>query len=102
VPEGAPVIQVAPVLERLVLPRCRPALLDWLRSLAAHPELRWLIPAHYCAPVACNGELLSSLADSIEHRRWAPDQGSWTTLAGIDAALLRLGLVPEDPLDGQH
>ncbi len=102
VPEGAPMIQVAPVLERLVLPRCRPALLDWLRSLAAHPELRWLIPAHYSAPVACNGARLTSLAESIEDRRWAPDQGSWTTLAGIDAALLRLGLVPKDPLAGQN
>ncbi len=52
--------------------------------------------------MACNGARLTSLAESIEDRRWAPDQGSWTTLAGIDAALLRLGLVPKDPLAGQN
>ncbi len=102
VPEGPPTIQVAPVLERLVLPRCREALVNWLRSLASGPELRWLIPAHYSAPVACDAEQLSQLASSIETRLWAPDQGSWRALAGIDATLLRLGVVPRDPLAGQN
>ncbi|MEB3307832.1 MAG: DUF4336 domain-containing protein [Cyanobacteriota bacterium] len=100
VPEGALTIQVAPVLERLVLPRCRQALLTWLRSLADAAEFRWLIPAHYSAPVPCDGEVLRRLASSIESRPWAPDQGSWSTLARIDETLRRLGVVPEDPLAG--
>jgi hypothetical protein len=97
VPADGPALQVAPVLERLVFPRCQAALLAWIRTLAAEPELRWLVPAHYEAPVACNRDQLEALADRLEGRAWAPDGGSWAYLAGIDRALLRLGLVPENP-----
>ncbi len=89
--------QVAPVLERLVFPRCRPALLSWIRSLAELEDIRWLVPAHYEAPVACTAEELRQLADQLEQRPWAPDQGNWSTLAGIDRTLLKLGLVPAEP-----
>ncbi|MFM7634603.1 MAG: DUF4336 domain-containing protein [Cyanobacteriota bacterium] len=98
VPEGPPVIQVAPVLERLVLPRCRDVLLDWLRTLAAEPDLGWLVPAHYSAPLSCSSQALDQLAAAIEARPWAPDGGSWSYLAGIDSTLLRLGVVPADPV----
>jgi hypothetical protein len=40
---------------------------------------------------------LEALAERLEGRAWAPDGGSWAYLAGIDRALLRLGLVPENP-----
>jgi hypothetical protein len=99
VPEGPPMIQVAPVLERLVLPRNRPALLAWLRRLAHQPELRWLVPAHYDAPVPCDGERLSQLADGLEARAWAIDSGSWSYLAGIDHTLLKWGVLPQTPAE---
>lgn len=95
VPEGPPLIQVAPVLERLVLPRNRAALLDWLRQLAVQPELRWLVPAHYEAPLPCDRQRLSQLVDALEVRAWATDSGSWSYLAGIDDTLLKLGVVPK-------
>ena len=91
-------LQVAPVLERLVFPRAQGLLLDWLRQLARLPELRWLVPAHYDAPVPCSPEQLLQLAEALEQRHWAPDQGDWRYLAGIDALLLRSGVVPERPL----
>lgn len=97
VPEGGLRIQVAPVLERLVLPRSRETLLRWLRGLAAEPGLRWLVPAHYDAPVACDGPALEALAAAIEARVWAPDGGSWSFLAGLDRALVKLGVVPTAP-----
>ena len=99
VPEGPPLIQVAPVLERLVLPRNRPALLDWLRQLAVQPELRWLVPAHYEALLPCNGQRLSVLAEALEARTWASDSGSWSYLAGIDNTLLKWGVVPQATAD---
>jgi hypothetical protein len=99
VPEGPPMIQVAPVLERLVLPRKRPALLAWLRQLASQPELRWLVPAHYEAPVPCDGERLGQLADGLEARAWAIDSGSWSYLAGIDNTLLKWGVLPQTPAE---
>ena len=97
VPTDRPQIQVAPVLERLVLPRTREALLTWVRQLAAHEDLRWLVPAHYEGPVPCNASTLTQLAESIERRTWAPDGGSWRFLAGIDRTLLKLGVVPDQP-----
>ena len=90
-------LQVAPVLERLVFPRVRPQLLAWLRELADLPELRWLVPAHYDAPVAIDGAQLRRLADELESRPWAPSHGSWQLLAGIDRTLVRSGLVPGEP-----
>jgi len=92
--EGRP--QVAAVLERLVFPRQRNALVTWLRALAGRGELRWLVGAHYDAPVAIDGESLRQLADALEQREWAGDQGSWAFLAGLDRALVRAGVVPAD------
>ncbi len=97
VPEGRPVVQVAPVLERLVLPRTRDALVRWLHSLACESEVRWLVPAHYEAPVPCQPSDLSRLAERIERGPWAPNEGSWSYLAGIDRTLLELGVVPAEP-----
>lgn len=97
VPSGGLQLQVAPVLERLVFPRCRPALLAWIRRLAALEGVRQVIPAHYEAPVPCDGAGLEALATALEARPWAPAESSWTFLASVDAALLRWGVVPEKP-----
>ena len=96
-PEAA--LLVAPVLERLVFPRCRAALVTWIRNLAGQAEIRWLVPAHYQAPVACSPQQLRELADCLEGRDWAPDSGSWAYLSGIDKTLLRYGVVPEQPAE---
>ncbi|MEB3266286.1 MAG: DUF4336 domain-containing protein [Cyanobacteriota bacterium] len=85
---------VAPVLERLVFPRSRERLLNWIRDLAEWPQLAWLVPAHYDAPLSCPPERLERLARAIEARPWAPDRASWSTLAAIDRTLVRLKLVP--------
>jgi hypothetical protein len=87
-------LQVAAVLERLVFPRQRAALVAWIRVLAGLKNLRWVMPAHHEAPVATTTADLTALADRIETGEWAPDQGAWETLAGIDKTLVRLGLVP--------
>ena len=94
VPEGSSTLQVAAVLERLVFPRQRAALVAWIRSLAALEGLRRLVPAHYEAPVACTPAQLKALAEGIAGRDWAPDEGAWKALAGIDRTLVGLGLVP--------
>jgi hypothetical protein len=91
-PERRP--QVAAVLERLVFPRQREALVAWLRRLAGRGEIRWLVPAHYAAPVPIDAGALRALADGLEQRDWAVDGGSWAFLAGIDRTLVRSGLVP--------
>jgi hypothetical protein len=96
VPGDRSSLQVAAVLERLVFPRQRASLVAWIRALAELQGLRWVMPAHHDAPVASSAVDLAELADRIERGPWAPDQGPWQTLAGIDNTLVRLGLVPGD------
>lgn len=92
--EGQPRLQLAPVLERLVFPRQRGVLLDWLRRLSRLQGIRQLIGAHYLAPLPCTGADLARLAAELDARPWAPSGGDWSTLAAIDDQLLAWGLVP--------
>ena len=90
-------LRIAPVLERLVFPRTQALIVAWVRQLARLEELRWVVPAHYEAPVPCSPDQLNQLAEVLEQRCWAPSEGNWSYLAGIDQALLRFGVVPERP-----
>ena len=90
-------VQIAPVLERLVFPRARQALIDWIGELAQLEGICALVGAHYEAPVAVDSHTLELLAQQLMQRPWAADGGSWELLARIDQALLRWGLVPERP-----
>ncbi len=93
-------LRVAPVLERLVFPRTQALILAWVRRLAALDGLRWVVPAHYDAPVPSSSVQLLELAEQLEQRQWAPDEGNWAYLAGIDRTLLNLKVVPEKPQVG--
>ena len=92
-------LQVAPVLERLVFPRAQVVLLRWLEQLAGLADLRWVVPAHYDAPVPLSADDLTTLLDRMRSRSWAPADGDWAYLARLDALLLRAGVVPDQPLD---
>jgi len=89
-------IGIAPVLERLVFPRSRGALIAWLQSLAADGSIRQLVAAHFAAPMPCTASTLQALADQLQQRQWAPDSGSWQLLARIDQLLLKTGVVPSE------
>ena len=93
----APLLQVAPVLERLVLPRAQSALLTWLEQVAQCDGLRWLVPAHYSAPLVFTSEQCMQLIGALQERSWAPDTGNWSFLSSIDQRLLELGVVPDQP-----
>jgi hypothetical protein len=95
--ETTPKLQVAPVLERLVLPRARRTLLAWLEQLEALPDLRWLVPAHYSAPLPFTPERVQQLRAELNARAWAPSEGNWSFLGALDQRLLDLKLVPSDP-----
>ncbi len=91
-------IQVAPVLERLVLPRAKQAINSWLEQLESRSNLSWLIPAHYSAPLAFSAQQASVLRSELQQKNWAPNEGNWTFLSGVDQRLLELGFVPENPI----
>ena len=90
-------LQIAPVLERLVFPRCRQALISWIRQLATLEGLQSVVSAHYDAPLKCQGHDLAALATALEGRPWASNGSSWALLASIDQVLLKLGVVPQQP-----
>jgi len=85
---------LAPVLERLVLPRSHQLFLEWLQQLARIDGTKHLIAAHYSAPHPLTSDNLKLYAKQVETDQWAPSHGPWTTLASIDANLIRFGLVP--------
>ena len=91
-------LQVAPVLERLVFPRAREVVLRWLEQAGRLQDLRWVVPAHYEAPVPASPESLQALAAAIRSRPWAPRDGNWAYLARLDDLLLKTGVVPAEPL----
>tara|TARA_B100002051_G_scaffold267562_1_gene296217 strand:- start:2415 stop:3611 length:1197 start_codon:yes stop_codon:yes gene_type:complete len=96
--KDTPKLQVAPVLERLVLPRARQSLERWLEQLGDLPGLRWLIPAHYNAPIRLTHELVKQFLAELQQRAWAPNDKNWTFLSSLDDQLLERGVVPRQPI----
>lgn len=90
---------VAPVLQRLVFPRAQLLLIAWIQTLANLPGLCRLISAHYDSPVVCGPQQMHELASRLRRTPWSSNQGSWSTLAGIDDLLLKTGLVPAGSQD---
>ena len=95
--DDAPRLQIAPVLERLVLPRARAAMEQWLNAVAQLDGLAWLVPAHYAAPLQFSADHAIQLLNSVKTRRWAPNTNDWTFLATLDQQLLKRGIVPAEP-----
>ena len=91
-------VQVAPVLERLVLPRAQQAITSWLEQLESLSGLTWVIPAHYSAPLSFSTQQASALRTEIQQKNWAPSQENWEFLSGIDQQLLDLNVVPKNPI----
>lgn len=91
-------VQVAPVLERLVLPRAQQAITSWLEQLESLSGLTWVIPAHYSAPLSFSTQQASALRIEILQKNWAPSQENWEFLSGIDQQLLDLNVVPKNPI----
>ncbi len=94
-----PLLQIAPVLERLVFPRAKEAILDWLDELSRLKGMRMMVSAHYSRKVPFGSGQVKRLKNSISKRPWAISSGNWSFLNGLDSTLLRGGIVPKDPLE---
>ncbi len=89
-----PVLQVAPVLERLVFPRAKHFFLEWLNELESYKQIKWLVSAHYLAPFPFTQNTIRKLKNDIARREWARSDGNWSFLGNLDKALLKYGIVP--------
>ena len=96
--EKKPLVQVAPVLERLVFPRAKRIFIEWLDEIIKLDQIRYLVPAHYSAPIDFSPKIIRRLKEKIQNREWAVGKGDWKFLDSIDKNLLKFGIVPKDPL----
>ncbi len=93
-----PLLQIAPVLERLVFPRAKETILEWLDDLMKLEGVDKLISAHFSAPIEFNQNTIGEFRNEIKSRNWASSEGDWRFLGSVDKALLKTGVVPIDPL----
>ncbi len=93
-----PLIQIAPVIERLVFPRAKKAFITWLNKLDSLQGMSWLISAHYSGKVRFSKSEILSLKNKINKSEWANNQGDFGFLGWLDQKLLKIGVVPRDPL----
>ncbi len=93
-----PLIQVAPVLERLVFPRSKKTFIDWLDKVKLINGMSWLISAHYKGLVNFNQNDAKALKLKIEKGSWDETNGDWKFLGWLDKTLLRNRIVPKNPL----
>ena len=92
-----PLIQIAPVLERLVFPRARKAYISWLNKVESLQGISWLISAHYCGKVRFSKYEIKTLKDKINKSDWANNEGDLRFLSWLDQKLLDIGVVPKNP-----
>ena len=93
-----PLIQVAPVIERLVFPRAKTVFIDWLNRLITLKGMSWLISAHYSGQVRFTQNDLRALKIKVEKSNWEDEKGDFGFLSWVDKSLLKSKIVPSDPL----
>ena len=76
-------LQVAPILEELVFPRHRSLMADWLLRCSELP-IKWVLPAHFNAPVAVNSTTFTNLYTS-----WCTDSTDSSILNASNRDFLR-------------
>ena len=88
-------LRVAPILEDLVFPRHRPLMAQWLRRCAQLP-VQQLVPAHFEAPIPCQSEQLSALAEAWEQQvQPEAEKKDRSFLRAFNRQVERFGLVPK-------
>ncbi len=92
-------IQIAPVLQRLVFARAKNSYISWLDQLYTLKNIRWLISAHYSAPIIFTSRHIRDLNRRISKGSWILNKGNWGFLDALDRTLLKRGVVPSNPLE---
>ena len=96
--KNTPLIQIAPVIERLVFPRAQKAFINWLNKVETLKGITWLISGHYCARVRFSKYEINKLKNKIIYSEWAKSEGDYKFLGWLDQKLLKIGVVPKDPM----
>ena len=97
--EKNPLIQIAPVIERLVFPRAKKSFIDWLNKVESLNGISWLISAHYSGKVRFSKDVVKALKIKVDKSTWANNGGDLDFLSWLDRKLLKIGVVPRNPLE---
>ena len=93
-----PLLQLAPVIERLIFPRAKDSFLEWLKQIDSIRGIKWLIPAHYNSLISFNHNQIRLLKIKLEKKEWPQSIENWKFLDWFDKKLIKLKIVPNDPL----
>ena len=91
-----PKIQIAPVLQKLIFPRSKEVLLNWLENIKSLEDIEYLIPAHFTAPIKFNIEDCQILINEINSQKWEKLPEDNKFLIGLYKKLFELGIIPEE------
>ncbi len=94
--EGTPLIQIAPVLKRLIFPRSKDILCEWLNTIKSNEGMKYLISGHYSSPVPFTTKECQSLLDLINSSEWDIILEDDKFLSNFYARLYKLKIIPEN------
>jgi len=91
----SPKIQIAPVLQKLIFPRSKKILCQWLEQIKKLDGLKYLISAHYASPINFNEEDCQKLIYEINNDGWNSSPEDSRFLENFYSKLYKIGIIPE-------
>ena len=93
---NSPKIQIAPVLQRLIFPRSKNLLSNWLDLIKKHDGMKFLISAHYSSPINFSKENCENLIKQINSEKWNQPNEDNKFLYNFYKRLYKIGIIPEN------
>ena len=91
-----PKIQIAPVLQKLIFPRSKRLLCEWLEKVKQFDGMNYLISAHYSSPINFNENTCQNLINDIENGNWDSSKIDNRFLESLYNKLYKIGIIPEN------
>ena len=93
---NSPKLQIAPVLQRLIFPRSKRLLSNWLNIVKNFKGLKYLVSAHYYSPINFSEEDCQKLIKEINSDEWSKKTEDNKFLCNFYERLYKLGVIPEN------
>tara|TARA_Y100000589_G_scaffold331499_1_gene385321 strand:+ start:8383 stop:9555 length:1173 start_codon:yes stop_codon:yes gene_type:complete len=94
--ESGPKIQIAPVIQKLIFPRSKTILCEWIKSVKGYDGLKYLISAHYSSPCDFTEKNCNELIKNIDSEEWGVLNENNQFLSSFYEKLYKIGLIPEN------
>jgi len=94
--ENGPKIQIAPVIQKLIFPRSKKALCEWLMAVKDFEGMKYLISAHYSPLCDFRKKDCDELLLNINSDKWNDLNENNKFLSNFYNRLYKLGVIPEN------